>query len=48
LTLRFWKWLLVVLLAAALVVALRHSLRDPAEGPDLGGRGADVAVAAPA
>jgi hypothetical protein len=48
LTLRFWKWLLVVVLAAAIVVALRHSLRDPVDGPGLGGRGADVAVTAPA
>ena len=35
-TLRFLKWLIVVLLAAAVVLALRHSLREPADGPGLG------------
>jgi hypothetical protein len=35
-SIRFVKWLIVVLLAAAVVLALREALRDPVEGPDLG------------
>ncbi len=35
-SIRFVKWLIVVLLAAAVVVALREALRDPVKGPDLG------------
>ena len=35
-TIRFWKWLIVVLAAAAVVVALRHSLETPEDDPTLG------------
>jgi hypothetical protein len=35
-TIRFWKWLIVVLAAAALVIALRHSLETPADDPTIG------------
>ena len=36
-SIRFWKWVVVVLLAAAVVIALRHSLRSQ-DGPGLGQR----------
>lgn len=32
-TIRLWKWRVVVLVAAALVNALRHSLESPDESP---------------
>ena len=35
-TIRFWKWLIVVLAAAAVVIALRHSLETPEDDPTLG------------
>ncbi len=35
-TLRFWKWLIVVLAAAAVVIALRHSLETPEDDPTVG------------
>jgi hypothetical protein len=41
-TIRFWKWLIVVLAAAAVVVALRHSLETPEDDPTLGGTTAPV------
>ena len=41
--LRFWKWLIVVLVAAALVVAIRHSLSE-ADGPEFGSHPPPVAT----
>jgi hypothetical protein len=35
-SIRFIKWLIVVLLAAAVVLALRETLRDPVDDPGLG------------
>jgi hypothetical protein len=35
-TIRFWKWLIVVLAAAAIVLALRHSMETPEDDPTLG------------
>lgn len=35
-TIRFWKWLIVVLAAAAVVIALRHSLERPEDDLTLG------------
>ncbi len=34
--LRFWKWLIVVLAAAAIVVALRHANDTAADDPSIG------------
>jgi hypothetical protein len=49
-TIRFWKWLIVVLAAAAVVIALRHSLETPEDDPTLGWTAAPAvsAEAAPA
>ena len=35
-TLRFWKWLIVVLAAAAIVVALRHANDSAEDDPSIG------------
>jgi hypothetical protein len=37
--LRFWKWLIVVLAAAAIVLALRNSMETTGDDPTLGGVG---------
>jgi hypothetical protein len=35
-TIRFWKWLIVVLAAAAIVIALRNSMETAEDDPTLG------------
>ena len=47
-TIRFWKWLIVVLAAAAVVTALRHSLETPDDDPTLGRTTAPAVSSEPA